>query len=121
MLLAEVSKTKRAAATKDIAAWLEPKRDNRTAHDVTAEEVKAEMFGDNPPAGHHDGGGRYSPSLSATRSRWPDLTTPVSMMLDRSPVRSLRRLQVRGLLAMAGPSVSQVPIALRSHVIAVSY
>ena len=23
----------------------------------TAEEVKAEMFGDNPPAGHHDGGG----------------------------------------------------------------
>ena len=57
MLLAEVSKTKRAAATKDIAAWLEPKRDNRTAHDVTAEEVKAEMFGDNPPAGHHDGGG----------------------------------------------------------------
>ena len=23
----------------------------------TAEEVKAEMFGDNPPAGHPDGGG----------------------------------------------------------------
>jgi hypothetical protein len=23
----------------------------------TAEEFKAEMFGDNPPAGHHDGGG----------------------------------------------------------------
>ena len=76
---------------------------------ATAEKVNAEMFGDNPPAGHHDGGGRYSPSLSATRSRWPDLTTPVSMMLDRSPVRSLRRLQVHGLLAMAGPSVSQVP------------
>jgi hypothetical protein len=53
--------------------------------------------------------GRYSPSLSATRSRWPDLTTPVSMMLDRSLVRSLRRLQVHGLSAMAGPSVSQVP------------
>ena len=63
----------------------------------TAEEVKAEMFGDNPPAGHHDGGGRYSPSLSATRSRWPDLTTPVSMMLDRSPVRSLQTPGARPL------------------------
>jgi hypothetical protein len=28
----------------------------------TAEEVKAEMFGDNPFAGHHEVVGRYSPS-----------------------------------------------------------
>ncbi len=75
----------------------------------TAEEFKAEMFGDNPPAGHHDGGGPLIAKFESHPLRWPDLTTPVSMMLDRSPVRSLRRLQVHGLLAMAGPSVSQVP------------
>ena len=72
----------------------------------TAEEVKAEMFGDNPPAGHHEVVvGRYSPSLSATRSRWPDLTTPVSMMLDRSPVggnvEGIPLGSVQGVVVMA--------------------
>ena len=58
--------------------------------------------------------GRYSPSLSATRSRWPDLTTPVSMMLDRSPVRSLRRLQVHG--STSYPSTPAVgPLLLRAE------
>ena len=38
------------------------------------------MFGENPPAGH-----------------------------GQIPVQIAARLQVRGLLAMAGPSVSQVP------------
>ena len=75
----------------------------------TAEQVKAEMFGDNPPAGQHDGGGPLLAKLERHLLPLADLTTPVSMMLDRSPVRSLRRLQVHGLLAMAGPSVSQVP------------
>ena len=76
----------------------------------TAEEVNAEMFGDNPDPPVTTIVGR---PLLAKLERHPlplaDLTTPVSMMLDRSPVRSLRRLQVHGLLAMAGPSVSQVP------------
>jgi hypothetical protein len=56
--------------------------------------------------------GRYSPSLSATRCRWPELTTPVSMMLDRSPVRSLRPLHVHGLLATAATGVA---VNLRGH------
>ena len=35
----------------------------------TAEEVKAEMFGDNPPAGHHEVVvGRYSPGRTETGS-----------------------------------------------------
>jgi len=64
----------------------------------TAEEVKAAMFGDNPThRSPRSWVGRYSPSLSATRSRWPDLTTPVSMMLDRSPVRSLQTPGARPL------------------------
>ena len=63
----------------------------------TAKEVKAEMFGDNPDPPVTTIVGR---PLLAKLERHPlplaDLTTPVSMMLDRSPVRSLRRLQAHG-------------------------